>query len=239
VKRFYKTAVAVPADDGHAVMLDGRPLKTPGRRGLVLPSLGLAAAVAAEWAAQGETVLPETMPLTRLANTVVDQLPAKRQDALDEIMGYAGADLLCYRQTSPADLAARQAATWQPWLDWLTARLEARLEVALTLEPIEQPAAAIEALSTAAAACDDWQLVGLHAATRLTSSIVLGLAMLEGELGAEAAFDAAMLEELYEIEHWGLEAEQARRHAALRRQLAATELYCRMLRTGRDAMMEQ
>jgi chaperone required for assembly of F1-ATPase len=239
VKRFYKAAVAAPSTGGHAVMLDGRPVRTPGRQVLLLPSADLAAAVAGEWAGQGETLQPETMPLTRLANTVVDQLPEKRQDALDEIMGYAGADLLCYRQASPADLAARQTATWQPWLDWLAARLEARLEVALTLEPIEQPAAALEALSAAAAACDDWQLVGLHAATRLTSSIVLGLAMLEGELGAEAAFDAAMLEELYEIEHWGLEAEQARRHTALRRQLAATELYCRTLRAGLAETIEE
>jgi chaperone required for assembly of F1-ATPase len=229
MKRFYKTAAAAPLDGGHAVTLDGRPLKTPGRRLLLLPSAGLAAAVAGEWSAQGETVAPETMPLTRLANTVLDQLPAKRQDALDELLGYAAADLLCYRQTSPTDLALRQAATWQPWLDWVATRLDARLDVALTLEPIEQPPAALAALGAAAAACDDWRLVGLHAATRLTGSVVLGLALLEGELGAEAAFDAAMLEELYEIERWGLEAEQARRHAALRRQLAATEIYCRVL----------
>lgn len=230
MKRFYKTAAAA---EGCTILLDGRPVRTPGRKLLAMPNDALAKAVAAEWAAQGETIRPDAMPLTRLANTVLDQLPARRDDALAEIMGHAAADLLCYRQASPADLAERQARLWQPWLDWAERQLGARLVVTLTLDPTPQPERSLDALAAAAAGLDDWRLVGLHGATRLTSSVVLGMALVDGAIDAAAAFEAAMLEELHQIEHWGLEAEQARRHATLRQDLAATALYCRALRPPR------
>lgn len=230
MKRFYEEATVGTAEAGHTILLDGRPVRTPGRALLAMPNATLAQAVAAEWAAQLETIKPEAMPLTRLANTVVDQLPAKRPDALQEIAGYAAADLLCYRVPHPASLAERQQATWQPWLIWAAEHLAAPLLTTTDLDPVPQPRASLEALSRTAEALDDWRLVGLHATTRLTGSMVLGLAMVEGELGAEPAFTAAMLEELFEIEQWGLEAEQAKRHAALRTDLAAAAFYCDTLR---------
>jgi chaperone required for assembly of F1-ATPase len=229
MKRFYKEATVGTAEEGHTILLDGRPVRTPGRALLAMPNTTLAQAVVAEWAAQLETIKPEAMPLTRLANTVVDQLPAKRPDALHEIAGYAAADLLCYRVAHPAVLAERQHATWEPWLDWAAAELGAPLLTTTDLDPLPQPQASLEALDRAAEVLDDWRLIGLHATTRLTGSMVLGLAMVEGKLEAEPAFTAAMLEELHEIEQWGLEAEQARRHTALQAELAAAELYCRAL----------
>lgn len=232
MKRFYKEATIGAADGGHAILLDGRPVRTPGRGLLALPCHELAEAVAGEWQAQGETIRPDAMPLTRLANTVIDQLPAKRPDALVEIAGYAASDLLCYRVARPAEFAERQHAMWQPWLDWAAEQLDAPLLTTNTLEPMPQPQRSLDALARAAAALDDWRLIGLHATTRLTGSIVLGLAMTEGKLTAEPAFTAAMLEELYEIEQWGLEAEQAKRHATLRAEIAAAVLYCRVLREG-------
>jgi len=234
MKRFYKEATVGPVDGGRTILLDGRPVRTPGRAPLTLPCHELAEALAGEWAAQGETIRPDAMPLTRLANTVVDQLPAKRPDALAEIAGYAASDLLCYRVASPADLAERQQVTWQPWLDWAAESLAAPLVTTTTLEPMPQPQRSLDALRDAAAALDDWRLIGLHATTRLTGSIVLGFAMTEGKLTAEPAFAAAMLEELYEIEQWGLAAEQAKRHEALRAELVATELYCRILLSGNE-----
>jgi chaperone required for assembly of F1-ATPase len=225
MKRFYKTATAGEVEGAPAILLDGRPVRTPGRRLLAMPNPALAAAVAAEWSGQGDTIRPEVMPLTRLANTVVDQLPAKRDDAVTEVMGYGAADLLCYRQASPADLAERQVRLWQPWLDWARDTLDARLVTTHTLEPVPQPDASIAALAAAVAALDDWQLIGLHAATRLTSSLVLGFAMTRGALTAGPALEAALLEELYEIERWGLEEEQAKRHAALTAELQAIEAY--------------
>jgi len=230
VKRFYKNATVETADDGHVILLDGRPVRTPGRVLLALPNRELAEAVAGEWASQGETIRPDAMPLTRLANTVVDQLPAKRHDALVEVAGYATADLLCYRVATPAELAERQSATWQPWLAWAGEALGAPLVVTTTLEPVPQPQRSLDALARAAEALDDWRLVGLHAATRLTGSIVLGFALVEGELAAGPAFANSMLEELYEIEQWGLETAQAERHATLQTEFSAIERYCRTLR---------
>ncbi len=229
MKRFYKEATVGTVDGELAILLDGRPVRTPSRALLALPNQELAEAVAGEWATQGETIRPDAMPLTRLANTVVDQLPAKRHDALVEIAGYATSDLLCYRVNRPAALAQRQQTIWQPWLEWASNALDAPLVVTTTLEPVPQPQHALDALTRAAEARDDWRLVGLHAATRLTGSIVLGLAMVEGALDAEVAFAIAMLEEHYEVERWGLEAEQAKRHATLQAELTAAELYCRVL----------
>ena len=229
MKRFYTDATVGKAEEGHTILLDGRPVRTPGRALLAMPNATLAQVVAAEWAAQGQTIKPEAMPLTRLANTVVDQLPAKRPDALHEIAGYAAADLLCYRVAHPAILAERQHTTWQPWLIWAADQLAAPLLTTTDLDPLPQPRASLEALNRAAEALDDWRLIGLHATTRLTNSMVLGLAMVEGKLTAETAFTAAMLEELFEIEQWGLETEQAERHTTLKADLAAAELYCRTL----------
>jgi len=230
MKRFYATVAVAPEAAGFGIRLDDRPIRTPGRKLLLLPRQRLAEAVAGEWAAQGGTICPDAMPLTRLANTAVDLLPDRRDDALAEIMGYASADLLCYREATPAELATRQALGWQPWLDWSATHLAARLVTTTSLDPVPQPAESLAALTRAVEALDDWQVVGLHTATRLTSSIVLGFAMLEGALMADPAFELAMLEELFEVERWGLDAAQARRHEALRRELVAVETYLAALR---------
>jgi len=229
MKRFY-TAVTTSSDPGgHIVLLDGRPIRTPGRRRLALPTPALALAVAAEWRAQGAAICPESMGVTRLCTTVADRLPERRADAIAEIQGYAEADLLCYRTASPAELAERQATNWQPWIDWAAQRFDAPLMVTTAIVPLPQPRTSLEALRQATSLLDDWRLLGLHATTRLTGSIVLGLALLRGELDPAVAFDLTCLEELFEIEHWGLEVEQARRHAALRADLAAADAYCRSL----------
>ncbi len=235
MRRFYQ---AVTVEDGpgpFAVLLDGKPVRTPARAALRLPTRGLAEAVAGEWAAQGRTIDPFTMPLTRLATTAIDLMPARRADAIAELVEYAGTDLLCYRVPSPADLAARQQERWQPWLDWAASRFGAPLTVTRALDPAPQAEASLRALERVVAAVADWPLVGLHAATRATGSLVLGLALLEGRLDAETAFMLAQLDELYEIERWGEEREQQRRHAALRRELAAAERFLRLLESGPGA----
>ena len=229
MKRFFTTATTSRDHGGHTVRLDGRPIHTPGRRLLILPTAALARLVAGEWSAQGETIRPDTMGVTRLVTTVTDRLPQHRDDAVAEILDYAESDLLCYRAATPAVLAERQAAAWQPWLDWAARRKCAPLRVTAAIDPLPQPPASLEALGQITRRLDDWHVVGLHATTRLTGSIVLGLALLEGELGANAAFDLALLDELFEIERWGLEAEQERRQATFRSDLAAAEAYCRAL----------
>lgn len=225
MKRFYVEVATAPAAGGFAVLLDGKPVRTPARHTLAVPAEVLAEAIAAEWREQVETIAASTMRLTRLATTVVDLMPARRADAVAETTGFAGTDLLCYRAISPASLVSRQIATWQPWLDWAERQFDARLTVAHGVMPVSQSEAALRALRVPVERLDDWRLVGLHGAVTLLGSLVLGLALEQRALGAEDALAVALLDELFEVEQWGQDAEQARRHARLRTDLAAIERY--------------
>jgi chaperone required for assembly of F1-ATPase len=225
VKRFYQSVEVAVADDGHRLLLDGRPLLTPGRRALTLPSARLAEALADEWRAQDGTIRPEGMPLTRLANTARDRMPELRAVAIDEAVAYAGTDLLCYRAAAPLALVERQQHLWQPLLDWAASAFGTRLTVTTTLLPVTQPDAALRGLRAAVEAFGDWPLVGLHAATTTLGSLVLGLALTRGRIDAEQAVAASLLDELFEIERWGKDAETERRHDALRREVDAAALF--------------
>lgn len=229
MRRFYRDVDTGPDPAGHAVRLDGRPIRTPARHVLVLPTPALAEAVAEEWRAQGEEIVAASMPLTRLATTVLDLMPDRREDAAAEASQYGGTDLLCYRAADPASLVARQHAAWQPWLSWVERRHGARLVVTRDLDPIPQPESGLDALRRAVAALDDWRLIGLHAATTLSGSLVLALALEEGLIDADRLFETALLDELYEIERWGEEPQQRQRHASLRRDLRAAERFLRLL----------
>lgn len=204
------------AAEGHQVLLDGRPVRTPARRALAVPSATLAAAVADEWRAQGETLQPASMALTRLISTAIDRMPALRAAAIDEVLGYAETDLLCYRAAAPADLADRQQQLWQPWLDWLARSHGVELVVTTEMLPVPQPETALARLRSSVEPLDDWRLVGLHAVTTALGSVVLGLALFEGEIDAEQAIAASLLDEQFEIDRWGREREMERRHNALR-----------------------
>lgn len=225
MKRFYETVEVAPAEDGHRVLLDGRPLRTPAKRPLALPMAGLAEALAGEWRAQGEVVQPQAMPLTRLASTAQDRMPALRAAAIEEVAGYAGTDLLCYRAAAPIDLVERQSRVWQPMLDWAASIYGVRLTVTTSLLPVSQPDAALRGLRMAVESLADWPLVGLHAATTALGSLVLGLALARGRIDAEQALAASLLDELYEIERWGQDVESERRHEALRRDVEAATLF--------------
>ncbi|MCX7629749.1 MAG: ATPase [Geminicoccaceae bacterium] len=229
MRRFYRAVSVDESPPPSAVLLDGRPVRTPARHILKLPTRALAHAVAEEWDAQKERIEPHTMPLTRLAVTATDLMPQRRADAIDEVVAYAATELLCYRATSPVELAQRQQERWQPWLDWLAETYGARLHPVRTLDPAPQPQSSLSALRAVVESVADWPLVGLHAAVTTTGSPVLGLALWRGALSAERAFTLAQLDELYEIERWGEEREQQRRLAALRRELAAAERFLRLL----------
>jgi chaperone required for assembly of F1-ATPase len=217
MRRFYEAVGVAPSGQGHGVLLDGRPVRTPAKRPLVVPSAHLAETIAQEWREQGDTVRPDAMPLTRLASTAIDRMPGLRQAAIDEVVAYVDTDLVCYRAAEPFELVRRQHHAWQPPLDWLSAAYGIKLTVTTSILPLAQPAAARAGLRTAIEHLDDWPLVGLHAATTSLGSLVLGLALLHGEIDAEAALDASLLDELFEIERWGTDPEIERRHAVLRR----------------------
>jgi chaperone required for assembly of F1-ATPase len=229
MKRFYRKVSVAPGGHGHGILLDERPLRTPARQLLIVPRAPLAEALAEEWRAQGDAIRPDAMPLTRLASTAIDRMPEQRQAAIDEAADYADTDLLCYRAAEPFELVQRQHHAWQPPLDWLSAAYGIRLCVTTSVLPVAQPDAARAALRTAIEGLDDWPLVGLHAATTGLGSVVLGLALLHGRIDAEAALAASLLDELFEIERWGIDPETERRHAVLRRDVTGAARFLQAL----------
>jgi chaperone required for assembly of F1-ATPase len=229
MKRFYQRAEAIPAAGGHGVALDGRLVKTPGKRDLVVPSAALAAAVAEEWDAQQGEIRRETMQLTRLAGATIDRNAAQREAIVRQVAHYAGTDLVCYRASHPPALAARQRAVWQPLIDWAAERYDAPLMVTNGIIPASQPAASLEAFAAAVAARDDYSLTALHAATAACGSLVIALALLEGRVDAGEAFAASQLDESFQIEAWGEDSEQTERRAALAADIKAAARFVSLL----------
>lgn len=233
MKRVYKTVAVAEAEPGEGweIHLDGRPLRTPGRVRLVLRQKALADAIAAEWDAQAAEVRPDTMPLMQLASTAVDRVAAAREAIVDGVVRYAGTDLLCYRAdaTQPV-LQERQARVWQPILDWAALRHDARLAVCAGLMPVEQPQGAVRALRAAVEALDDMTLSGVQNATAALGSLVLALALLEGRISAEEAFEVSQLDETFQIEQWGEDVEAVRRRQAIRADILSTRRFLDLLR---------
>lgn len=221
MRRVYKAADVLPVEGGYAVALDGRRVKTPGQRDLVLPTEPLAAAIAEEWNAQTGEIRPAQMPLFRLANTAIDRMPLHRDRVVEETANYAGTDLVCYRAAHPPALAARQHAVWQPLLDWAAGHFDAPLDVATGVVPRPQPEASLKSFALAVAEHDDFALAALHAATTACGSLVIALALFEGRLDADAAFAASQLDESHEIESWGEDREAAERRRTLQADIAA------------------
>ncbi len=231
MKRFYRRADVVSVPSGHGVALDGRPVKTPGKCDLTVPSAALAAALAAEWEAQQGEIRPATMPLTRLAGATIDRDPTMRAAVVRQIADYAGTDLVCYRAAHPPALAARQQAVWQPLVDWAVQHYDARLEVTSGVMPVGQPPAGVQALEAAVAGQDDYALTVLHAATAACGSLVIGLALIEGRLDATAAFAASQLDEEFQIEAWGEDTEQVERRRGLAAEIDMAARFLELLRT--------
>jgi chaperone required for assembly of F1-ATPase len=230
MKRFYKEASAIPAENGYAIALDGKPMRTPAKAPLVVPTRALADAMAAEWQAQDEEIRPDTLPLTRLASTAIDLIAPRRDKVVADLAAYAGTDLVCYRAAHPPELAARQQHVWQPLLDWATLRYDAPLIVTAGIVPVQQPPTSLRAFAAAVALFDDMSLAALNLATRATGSLVVALALIEGELDGEGAFEAAQLDESFEIEQWGEDAEQMQRRALLKDDIALAARFVSLLR---------
>ena len=229
MKRFYREARCAPAAGGYGVALDGKPVLTPAGRPLAVPGAALAEALAGEWAAQGERVEREAMPLTRLVCGALDLAPAARRSTVAAVARYAETDLVCYRAAAPPALAARQAAAWQPLVEWAAERYGARLAVTTGLRPIPQAPAALAALRAAVAAQDDLALAGLGFTTGALGSLVVALALLEGRLAAAAAADAALVDERYQMERWGADPELAERCRRLAGDVACADRLFRLL----------
>ena len=229
MKRVYRQVTTRPVEGGWGVALDGRPMRTPAKHELVVPTEALAAAIAEEWDAQQNEIRPVTMPLTRLAATTIDRTAKLRDQVAAEAAKYAGTDLVCYRAEHPPELIARQQAMWGPLLDWAMLRYDAPLSVTSGVIPTRQPPEALNAFAAVVSALDIFRLTALHTLTAACGSLIIALALFEGRLDAEAAFAASQLDESFQIEQWGEDAEAVARRNALAEDITSAARFAALL----------
>jgi chaperone required for assembly of F1-ATPase len=215
-KRFWQQASAESVEGGYGVRLDARSVKTPAKQPLVLPTQAMAMAIAAEWDAQQGLVRPDTMPLTRAANSAIDKVAPQIDGVVAEIANYGATDLLCYRAIDPPPLVARQALGWDPLLDWARAAFDAPLTVTAGVIPVAQPADSLARLRSRVAAHSAFQLAALHDLVAISGSLILGLAVAHERLPVDAAFALSRIDESWQVEQWG-EDEEAAAQEVLRR----------------------
>ena len=215
-RRFWRAEEVVREGEGWGVRLDGRPVRTPSRRALVVPTEAMAKALAAEWTAQGDVVDPASMPVTRAANSAIDKVAGHRQEVIDALAAYGETDLLCYRAEGPETLTSRQAEAWDPVLDWAHEAFGARLVSVAGVMPHPQSPSALARLHVAVAGLDAFELTGFHDLVTLSGSLVLGLAVERGRLSPLKAWELSRVDEEYQAELWGRD-EEAERVAAIRR----------------------
>lgn len=212
-RRFYKDVSIEPAGEGHRILLDGRPVRTPKKAELAVSQAALGEAMAEEWRAQGEFIDPETMPLTKMVNTALDAVAGQEAAVAADIAAFAGSDLTCYRAEHPTELVALQARAWAPVLAWAQEALEANFVLTEGVMPIEQPPEAVKAVADAVTRYDALSLAGLHVMTTLTGSALIALAHAQGRLSAEEAWAAAHADEDFQISQWGEDLEARERRA--------------------------
>jgi chaperone required for assembly of F1-ATPase len=220
-KRFYKDVAVTDEGAGAALLLDGKPVRTPGNAPLVLPNRALADAVADEWRAQDERIDPLTMPLTKLANSAIDGIAGSEPAVIDDIVKHAASDLVCYRALAPQGLAEAQAKHWDPVLAWAKDALAAPLKLGQGVVHVAQPQASLDRLKERVAGRGAFSLAALHVMTALTGSALLALAVALGRLTPEQAWQAAHVDEDWQISQWGEDQEAAERRAARWRDFAA------------------
>jgi len=204
-KRFWKEAQVSDHEDGFAVLLDGRSIKTPAKRNLILPTRAMAQAVAVEWDAQEGEIKPATMPVTKTANAALDKVAIQHGEVADMLAAYGDSDLLCYRADAPEELIARQAEQWDPILDWAAETLGARLEPRTGVIHKPQNPPALAALGARTHALDAFRLAAFHDLVSLSGSLVLGFAAIEKLQKIETLWEISRLDEIWQIEQWGVD----------------------------------
>lgn len=226
MKRFYKEATV---DAGHRILLDGRPVKTPGRVDLAPPSETLAQAIAGEWNAQGPTIDPRAMPLTGLANAAIDRIAPEKEAFAQGLAVYGESDLTCYRAEGPPRLVERQAAHWDPVLAWARRRYDVDFAVAAGVIHRPQPANTIAQLAQAVLARDAFELAGLSPLVTVSGSLVIALALAEDAIELDTAWAAASVDEAWQIEQWGEDAEAVTALDGRRADFVAAHLFLTLL----------
>ena len=229
-RRFWTTASAVPVDGGYTVHLDARAVRTPLKAPLVVPTLALAEAIAAEWQAQDTKVNPDTMPFTRTANSAIDKVAPQMDEVAGMLAAYGGSDLLCYRAEGPPDLVARQAEAWDPILIWALEVLGADLVVTQGVMHVEQPAESLSRLHERVAAMTAFELAAFHDLVAISGSLVLALAVTEGRVTADEAWTLSRVDEDWQISLWGEDEEAAEVAARKRAAVLQADRFYRLCR---------
>jgi chaperone required for assembly of F1-ATPase len=231
LRRKYLNCDVVAGGDGFALALDGKPMRTPGGAAFAVESRALADAIAAEWNAvadKGE-ISPKLMPMTRLATTAIDRVRPRRENVIDEIAAYGRTDLLCYRAEGPAELVARQAVAWNPWLEWAQSRFNAPLTVTEGVMPVIQDEASIDRLKQAIARFDEFALAGLFNLTAMLGSLVLALAVAHEELDIDTAASLAEIDAVFQAERWGEDSFATRQREDVKRDIAEVGKFLALL----------
>lgn len=229
-KRFYKTVDVSRQGDQFAILLDGKPVRTPARGDLAVGCEALAREIAAEWSTQGAKIDPSTMPMTKRANTALDRVKRRETDVAADIVSYAGTDLLCYRADTPQALVDKQRMHWDPVLDWARRGLGASFEVQTGITHVTQPEASLDIVRQTLHACDFYALTPLHTITTMTGSALLALALAEGTLQPDSAWAAAHVDEDWQISQWGEDAEAKVRRNARRAEFEADVRFLELVR---------
>lgn len=229
-KRFYSEVACDESEEGWVVLLDGRALRSPAGRRLVLPALSLADCLAGEWRAQDERIDLASMFNTRRAYGLADRPAGRRADLIAQAVAYAGTDLVCYLADRPAELRERQERAWGPVRDWAGDAHGVRLNTVSGILPLAQPETSLEAMRRHAGGLDDVRLDGLCAAIGLTGSAVLGLGVERGRLSAPEALDLSRIDEIFQAEQWGEDAEALARAQNLEREARALDLWLQALK---------
>lgn len=233
MKRVYTLASYTKTEDGYVIQLDGKTVKTPLAQPLAAPNKTIADAIVGEWSAQGDVVIPDSMPITQVLTTALDR--QRDRDAITkQLLKYLDTDLLCYRVKEPADLAKRQKEIWDRWLTWFDEHFESPLEVTFGIDALKQDTDTHKQIWNYIEALDEFYFTVLQIVTSLTGSIVLGLAFLEHEATPEDIYNAAELEEIYHAEiageaEYGADPVQERRQNNLRRELASSKEFLSLL----------
>lgn len=229
MKRFWKSADVVEKDGGWSVELNGKPLRTPARAPLVVPTRALAEAVAGEWNSVGETIDPQAMTLTGLANAAIDRIALNRQAFAEQLARYAEADLACYRAEGPRGLVDRQAEHWDALLGWGRRRFDVDFNTTCGIVHVDQPAATVERLVHAISTLDDFHLAGLAPLVTAGGSLLAALGVLEGAFTPDQAWDAVSVDDNWQLEQWGSDTEAEAALANRRRDFLAAARFLELL----------
>ncbi len=236
IKRFYKAVTVGKGADGYAILLDGRAVRTPAKAPLEVASTALARAIAEEWDVQDQEVDAAGMAMNNLACTAIDIVGPRRSEIIDDLAGYGGHDLICYWTDEGGELLRRQQQHWQPLLDWASESLAAPLVRICGVVSQDQPTASLAALKAVVEEHDPMTLTGLASAVQASGSLVVGLALSLGRLTAEEAHTVSQLDEIFQAERWGEDAEATARREGLRQDLVSAERFLALARQAENML---